>query len=98
VPTYADDFPAAYRSGAFKRRVTDVARACSGCMFGSYPEITITARYWSATFERIRVFTGKAPRREWPLNESQLQEIAQDVLAARRRRDGGARRVPLMAG
>lgn len=97
VPTYADDFPAAYRDGAFRKRVTDVARACDGCMFGSYPEITITARYWSATFERIRVFAGRAPRREWPLTETQLTEIAADVLASRERRTGSARRIPLTA-
>jgi MoaA/NifB/PqqE/SkfB family radical SAM enzyme len=90
VYTYADDFPSAYRDGAFTQRVTGVARACGGCMFGSYPEITITARYWSSTFGRIRVFAGAAPTRDWPLSESRLRAIADDVLASRGRRDGAA--------
>jgi MoaA/NifB/PqqE/SkfB family radical SAM enzyme len=97
VPAYAPDFPQVFRSGAFRERVERVARACPGCMFGSYPEITITARYWSATFERIRVFAGRAPRRSWPLSELQLKEIARDVLASREGRRRPSGRIPATA-
>lgn len=96
VPAYADDFPEVYRDSAFRERVERVAAACPGCMFGSYPEITITARYWSAAFERVRVFVGGAPRRNWPLSEAQLKEIATEVLAARQERAGAGRRLPVV--
>ena len=49
-------------------------------MFGSYPEITITARYWDAMTERMKVFFAKPPVRQWPLTVEKLENIAKDIL------------------
>lgn len=83
VPTQDPGFPKAYRDGAFRRRVEDVAGACVGCMFGSYPEITITARWWSAAFERLQVFLAGEPKKNWPLNVEQLEAAAAAARGAR---------------
>ena len=79
VSTFSPDFPKIYRDQAFKKRVTEVAQGCIGCMYGSYPEITITARYWEATVERMKVFLSKLPVRDWPLDADKLNEIAVSI-------------------
>ena len=81
VPTQSVNFPEIYRSREFRDRAVQVAKACEGCMFGSYPEITITARYWEATLERLTVFLEKPPPRPWPLTPERLAEIASDIRA-----------------
>jgi hypothetical protein len=45
-------------------------------MFGSYPEITITARWWSAAWERLEVFLAGEPKKNWPLSADQIEAIA----------------------
>ena len=37
-----------YFSGKIQEIVYPITKNCSGCMYGSYPEITITARYVQA--------------------------------------------------
>ncbi len=74
--TYSSDFPKIYRDQTFRKRAVDVAKACVGCMYGSYPEITITARYWAATLERMGVFLSKFPKNNWPLSSDELRQIA----------------------
>lgn len=76
VPTQSPDFPRIYREAAFRARVQGVTRPCEGCMFGSYPEITITARYWEAALERLSVFLAGAPKNDWPLTPEQLETAA----------------------
>lgn len=83
VPVYDADFPQVYRGRAFRRRAIDVAQACSGCMFGSYPEISITSRFLSATLERSLVFLGKTVRKPWPLTVEQLEHIAEGIRKGR---------------
>ncbi|MCR4373906.1 MAG: hypothetical protein NUW22_03580, partial [Acidobacteria bacterium] len=88
VAVYDPSFPEVYRSTSFRTRAIDVAAACPGCMFGSYPEITITARSWVAMAERARVFVKPGPlhraHREWPLSVDRLQAIAAGIIADRR--------------
>lgn len=88
VATYSPDFPWVYRSRALKQRATAVAKACPGCMFGSYPEITITARYWNATLERMKAFLAKPPVKKWPVSPERLQELAVAIRSARTRAEG----------
>ena len=83
VSTCSPDFPEAYRGLSLRQRATATARACGGCMFGSYPEITITARYWAATLERVKVFLAKPPVKDWPVSPQRLQELAEAIRSAR---------------
>jgi len=83
LPVYAPDFPRRFKSREFRTRVAAVAGQCPGCMFGSFPEITITARYWSAALERARVFLGKPSAKDWPVSPDRLREIAREILVAR---------------
>lgn len=49
------DFPKIYRSREFRERVYVTTRACNGCQYGSYPEMTLSARSPGAVFERLRL-------------------------------------------
>lgn len=76
VSTYSPDFPSTYREIAFKQKARAVAKTCSGCMFGSFPEISITARYWRTTLERMQIFLARPPVKKWPVSAERLQELA----------------------
>ena len=73
--TYSPDFPAVYHSEAFRDDVLKITRPCSGCMYGSYPEMTISMRYMAATFERVKLFLASPPEKKWPVTYEQLVEI-----------------------
>lgn len=76
---YGDDFPDLYHSGKIQEIVYPITKSCNGCMHGSYPEITITARYIKAFFERIKYFNYKPPKIK-KLSNEQLQLIALETL------------------
>lgn len=76
IPTYGPDFPTVYRSRAFREEVLGVTRPCSGCMYGSFPEMTISMRYLKAKLERIRTFITSPPPKRWPVTYERMVEIA----------------------
>lgn len=45
-----------YKRGTYQEEITEIAKDCSGCLYGSYPEITISARFLKATLERAKLF------------------------------------------
>ena len=76
---YNKDFPELYFSGKIQEIVYPITKNCNGCMYGSYPEITITARYIKAFIERIKYFNFKPPKIK-KFNSEQLQNIASRIL------------------
>ena len=48
-------------------------------MYGSYPEVTITARYFSAFIERLKYFSLKTPKLK-KVNADYLQNLASEIL------------------
>lgn len=90
-PAYAQDFPRQYRSGAIHRAAYEYTRNCAGCMYGSYPEITITARYLRPLLQRFLFFNTKTTNRLAPLSQAAMLEIAREIYERNecRRRDGG---------
>lgn len=63
----ADDFPDLYRSPEFRAAVFSTVKACSGCNYGSYPEVTLSVRNTRAFLNRVRTVLfsklDKVPRR-----------------------------------
>lgn len=55
IYVYDDDFAKIYKSAEFKNEVKKVTSKCPGCNFGSYPEMTLTARHPSTFFERVKL-------------------------------------------
>lgn len=81
VHTYADDFPQAYYDKVFRKDVYAITSGCHGCMYGSYPEMSISMRFMKAKLQRIQTFLTKPPPKPWPLTYEQLVSTAETVLA-----------------
>lgn len=80
VAAYAPDFPAVYREAAFRSAVKDVVGACEGCMYGSYPEMTISMRYFAAKLQRVKTFLAAPPEKQsWPASYEALLELARRI-------------------
>lgn len=79
VLTFDKDFPTYYRDKIFRNEVQQVTRQCSGCMYGSYPEMTISMRYLKAKLERVKLFLTSPPAKNWPLTYEELLAIAEKI-------------------
>jgi len=76
---YDPEFPNWYRDGRIHEDAYSYTRSCSGCMYGSYPEITISARYIKAMIERFHYFNVRPPVLK-KLSTQELREIAAQIL------------------
>lgn len=85
-PAYESNFPQIYRSKAWREEVAQVTRACDGCMYGSYPEMTISMRYMAAKLQRVGTFLTSPPEKNWPLTYDQLLELAEKIRSEPRER------------
>lgn len=79
VQTFAPDFPKTFRDGEFRKKVLGVTSACSGCMYGSYPEITISMRFLAAKLQRVQQFFTSPPSKPWPLSYEHLLSLAERI-------------------
>lgn len=86
IHTYDPNFPAIYRHKVFRDEVLRVTRACPGCMFGSYPEMTIAMRYLAAKWDRVKLFLAAPPAKKWPVSYEQLLALAERIRTERRER------------
>ena len=78
---FDDDFPEVYRSQILRNEVRDVVSKCSGCMYGSFPEITISSRFLAPMMSRGKLFLGGgiAANRLLPLSFDQMTEQAGEI-------------------
>ena len=83
-PAYDPNFPEIYISRQFRSEVYDVAKNCDGCMYGSYPEMTIAMRFMAAKLQRIQTFLTSPPVKKWPFCYEQLIDIAGKIRAESR--------------
>lgn len=79
---YDPDFPRIYRSRDFRRRVRAVVSQCPGCNFGSFPEMTLSARSPSTILERVRLQLRAGARRFPVLGEEELFGIVTRITAS----------------
>lgn len=100
-PAYESNFPKIYRDKAWREEVAQVTRACDGCMYGSYPEMTISMRYMAAKLQRIGTFLTSPPEKNWPLSYEQLLAIAEKIRSEERERPRSrptAKRIEIVNG
>ena len=79
-------FPLIYKDKLWRKEVEEITSSCDGCMYGSYPEISISMRYLSATLQRINTFGLKNENQNWPLNYDHLIDTAKEIAAMKRDR------------
>jgi hypothetical protein len=85
-PAYDRNFPNLYRSRVWREEVLQVTRTCDGCMYGSYPEMTISMRYMAAKIQRVKTFLTSPPEKHWPITYEQLLEKAARIRSESRDR------------
>lgn len=78
--SYDQNFPKTYKDSSFRKEVFKVTSNCEGCMYGSYPEITISMRFAAAKLQRIRTFFSNPPEKKWPISYEDLLNIAERIL------------------
>ena len=79
-PVYSVDFPARYRNREMWPEAQSIAGACTGCMYGSFPEITISARYFRPMLERAGLFLKGGPQRQLvPHSAAELADLAATI-------------------
>lgn len=82
--TYAKDFPEVYKSYQFRKEVFAITSACSGCMYGSYPEMTISMRFMQAKLQRLRTFFTAPPKKPWPVSFERMLTVAKHIREERK--------------
>ena len=100
ISTFQADFPAIYHGTAFRQEVLKVTKPCSGCMYGSFPEMTISMRYLKPKLDRIKTFIAAPPPKKWPVTYEQMLAIAERIRTEPRERiqlPGHLRRMELDA-
>lgn len=88
TPAYSKGFVRQYRDRGWRREVHEIAAACDGCMYGSYPEMTISMRFLAAKFQRLRTFFATPAKHDWPVDYERLLELAATIRSEPRSRPG----------
>lgn len=71
-----------YRSLQLRSEAEAITRQCTGCMYGSFPEISITARYFAAMVDRAKLFLlNSSARRLQRFSAERMMDIARDIAA-----------------
>jgi MoaA/NifB/PqqE/SkfB family radical SAM enzyme len=78
-PIYDKNFINTYKNKVWREEVKNVVKNCEGCMYGSYPEITISMRFMQAKLQRIKTFITSPPKKNWPLTYDFLIEKAESI-------------------
>jgi MoaA/NifB/PqqE/SkfB family radical SAM enzyme len=79
-PVYDPEFPAWFQGRALRDEAGAIAGRCSGCMYGSFPEISISARFFVPMMRRARLFLlGGDHRRLKPMPADEIVAIAHDI-------------------
>jgi len=79
VPTYSQSFPKVYYDAVFRDDVLKKTKPCTGCMYGSYPEMTISMRFMAAKIQRIKTFFASPPKNRWPLSYEKILETEEHI-------------------
>lgn len=73
---FDSEFPDRYLNEEMFDEAREIARRCSGCMYGSFPEITISARYLRPMIDRLRLFSAPNTNRHRPMSRAEIESIA----------------------
>lgn len=80
VPVYADDFAEKYKQKEMFPEIRTITQRCTGCMYGSFPEISISARYFKPMLQRAHLFLISGTSRKLKkMSVDELITLAQDL-------------------
>jgi MoaA/NifB/PqqE/SkfB family radical SAM enzyme len=78
-PVWHPDFPKWYKNGEIHKACLPHVTACEGCMYGSFPEISITTHYPEELIKRMPVFLKTPLKKPWPLTTEALLKISDSI-------------------
>jgi MoaA/NifB/PqqE/SkfB family radical SAM enzyme len=78
-PIYDEKFINFYKDIEWRNEVKKITSNCEGCMYGSYPEMSISMRFMFAKIQRIKTFFITPPEKKWPISYEKLIEIAVEI-------------------
>lgn len=77
---YDSQFPELYRTEQIRSQTYNVTSKCSGCMYGSFPEISISTRFFVPMFRRARLFLFDGVDRQLKrLSKQEVMDIADQI-------------------
>ena len=77
---YSDDFVDNFKNKIIYNDTFKKVKSCSGCMYGSYPEMTISMRYLKPKIERFKTFIAKPIKKNWPLKSNEIYNICEKIV------------------
>lgn len=78
-PVFSEDFPTRFRSGEIHEEIFKYTSQCAGCMYGSYPEITLTARFLKPLIHRFKLFNTEEGNTLKRIGKSEMMELARNI-------------------
>ena len=82
VSTMDSKFPDRFFEESLRQEAHNIAAACSGCLYGSFPEMTITSRYLKPMIKRALFFNGTKKELLKNYSYEEMLEIATKLRAA----------------
>lgn len=79
VYVYDDKFPKIFKSSVFIDKVKNIAKKCQGCNFGSYPEMSLSARSLSTIRERLSLQRKAKKSSIKPVSEEEIFKIIEKI-------------------
>ena len=79
VPVGSPEFPRLFHDQTLRKDLFAITSACPGCMYGSFPEMTISMRHLNAKLQRIKTFMAAPPPKPWPISYERMLEIAEEI-------------------
>ncbi len=80
APNLADDnFPELYKTGVVQKMAQPIVKSCSGCHYGSYPEVTISVRDYKALFQRTSMVLFRKRKLIKPKSTEELLSLIQTI-------------------
>lgn len=79
-PVYHEDFPKLYQQKKIHESVYSITRDCAGCMYGSYPEISITSHSIKPFVERFLYFKNGYPELK-KFEYDEILDITQEIFS-----------------
>ncbi len=83
VDVASSDFVPSFQAREFSSAMRTITSQCTGCLYGSYPEISISARFMAAALERVGLFTKENQNQIKLLSPGELQDVASKIMGGR---------------
>lgn len=79
VSTASPDFPEIYLQKELRSEVHAIAKACTGCLYGSFPEMTITSRFFKPFVKRFFFFNSQKKHLLKKLSKEEMLAAAKKI-------------------